>query len=1042
MLALLRINGFIAFLAVAFINAFVDLGHKIIVQNTLFKAHDGPEQVMLTAVVNALILLPFIGLLTPAGYLSDRFAKPLVMRWAARSAVAITLLITLSYYQGWFELAFGMTFVLALQSALYSPAKYGFIRDLVGTDNISEGNSWMQSVTMVAILLGIVSFSLLFETLFAAWLPATGTWETAAILQAIAPLGWLLVGGALLEAWLAQRLPMRKQPNSAEPFNWAAYRRGQLLKKNLRYVTSSKAILRSVLGLASFWTISQIMLAIFPSYAEVALGASNTFHIQGAMALAGVGIMLGSVLAGRLSAHHINTGLIPAGALGLLVGLVLLPQAGSLLEAGGYFLLIGLSGALMTIPLNALIQFHAPQQKLGKVLAGNNFLQNIAMLTGLVLTAIFSLLEMPASWLLIMLIGIAALVFLVALWLLPEAFIRILVAALMRQRYRLTVQGFHNLKPEGEGMLLLGNHISWLDWAMIQMACPRPIRFVMERSIYERWYLRWFLDLFGVIPISKGKGSRTSLEQVQALLKAGEVVCLFPEGAISYTGQLGQFRRGFERAVADTGVAIVPFYLRGLWGSRWSRAEDTLQADQRTGWKRDVIVAFGAPLSADAKAEDVKQAVAHLAVVAWQAYIEKQPAIPELFIKNMKRWRGVVARFDQGAKPLNAYQQLAAALVLAQYVRRLDGDRIAIVLPAGVSAALANMAALLAGKVVANLNPTADLDELKKQITVSGAEGVITSDYTLKLLGLNAVQLNALPVVALESVRDQAGWLGRSIGMLGAALLPTKLLVRWFGSATDTQALAAITLTQRADGQWRSIGLSQQNIVANVRQLFDLLNRREDERLAGVLPFSTAYGLLTHLFLPWLEPLSVVYQTKSHESLAIAKTIARHRASLFFMTPDITKALLGTEAVHPAMLSSLRLVVCGGGKLDGAAQDAFLARFHKPVLEGFGCAEVAAVATVNIPDYLSTRWWSVQRGTLVGSVGMALPGTAVRIEKPDGQLALPEEVGEIIVGGAQVSPYCNADDAIFIEQGVRWFRTRRAGYLDADGFLFLDDSQS
>lgn len=406
MLALLRVKGFLAFIGVAFINAFVDLGHKIIVQNTLFKSYEGSEQIILTAIINSLILLPFILLLSPAGFISDRFSKPLVMRWSARIAVIITLIITLSYYQGWFEVAFAMTLFLALQSALYSPAKYGFIRDLVGTDNLSKGNAWIQSATMVAILSGIVVFSLLFETLLAG-LFITGE-DPAVILQHIAPLGWALVLASIVEAGLAQRLPVISSAKSSLAFDWLAYRRAVLLKHNMKTILTHKQIFKSILGLSVFWTISQVMLAVFPSFAEVALAEQNTFVIQGAMALAGVGIMFGSFLVGRWSKHSINKELIPFGAIGVAIGVFSLPLVSSLSWAGVAFFLIGVSGALMTIPLNALIQFHARDDNIGKVLAGSNFIQNISMLCGLLLTAIFSLLQLDETWLLYA-IGVLAL---------------------------------------------------------------------------------------------------------------------------------------------------------------------------------------------------------------------------------------------------------------------------------------------------------------------------------------------------------------------------------------------------------------------------------------------------------------------------------------------------------------------------------------------------------------------------------------------------------------------------------------------------------
>lgn len=407
MLALLKIKGFVAFIAIAFINAFIDLGHKVIIQNTLFKSFDGSEQIILTAIVNALILLPFVLLLSPAGYLSDRFAKPAVMRWSARVAVLITLLITLSYYQGWFEVAFVMTLFLAVQSAFYSPAKYGFIRDLVGVDDLAAGNAWIQSATMVAILSGIVVFSLLFETLLTGIYVAGD--DPAIIVAHIAPLGWVLVAASLLEAGFTQRLPNSYSQSSHASFDWSAYTSAQLLKQNLRLIINCKPIIQSIVGLSVFWTISQVMLAVFPSFAEVALQEHNTFVIQGAMALAGIGIMLGSAIVGRLSRHCINRGLIPIGAVGVALCVFALPYMSSLGWAAVDFLIIGVSGALMTIPLNALIQFHAPQDKTGKVLAGNNFIQNIAMLSGLILTVIFSLLQWNETWLLYGL-GVLALV--------------------------------------------------------------------------------------------------------------------------------------------------------------------------------------------------------------------------------------------------------------------------------------------------------------------------------------------------------------------------------------------------------------------------------------------------------------------------------------------------------------------------------------------------------------------------------------------------------------------------------------------------------
>lgn len=120
---LLRLPGVLAYTGMVFLNAFVDLGHKIIVQNTLFKTLDGAEQVIMTAILNAMILLPLALCFTPSGFVSDRYAKPRVMQAAAWLAVVLTLAITASYYAGYFVLAFILTFTLGGTKRLLFPGQ-------------------------------------------------------------------------------------------------------------------------------------------------------------------------------------------------------------------------------------------------------------------------------------------------------------------------------------------------------------------------------------------------------------------------------------------------------------------------------------------------------------------------------------------------------------------------------------------------------------------------------------------------------------------------------------------------------------------------------------------------------------------------------------------------------------------------------------------------------------------------------------------------------------------------------------------------------
>ncbi len=614
-----QLNGFIPFVIVVFINAFVDLGHKIIIQNTVFKVYDGEIQVMLTALVNGLILLPFVLLFSPAGFISDRFRKPMVMRVSAAVAVLLTLFITLAYYRGWFVFAFAMTFLLAVQSAFYSPAKYGYIKELGGAANLAPMNAVVQAVTMIAILLGVFLFSVLFENS----LQGITYRNESELLSSIAPIGWVLVACSIIELILTFKLPIATAESTGEQtsiprFQFSGYVSGHYLKHNLHLLLSNRNVWLSIIGLSMFWGISQVILAAFPALAKEVLAETNTIVIQGILACSGFGLVIGSTLAGRASRQYIETGFVAVGAIGIVACLFILTRLDSSLAFALVILTLGFFGGMFVVPLNAIIQFQADSNKLGTVLAGNNWVQNIVMLTFLCLTMAVVSLGINTLGLFYAIAFIALVGALYTIYQLPQTLIRLVISKLFASRYRIRVQGFDNLPSQG-AVLMLGNHISWLDWAMIQIACPRPLHFVMHRAIYERWYLKWFLDFFGVIPIAGGS-SRQSLEEINALLKAGEVVCLFPEGAISRNGQLGEFKHGFEKTVEAVDGIILPFYLRGLWGSRFSRASERMKILRSAGLRRDIIVAFGRPLSIDSKAAEVKNRVFDLSIDAWETY--------------------------------------------------------------------------------------------------------------------------------------------------------------------------------------------------------------------------------------------------------------------------------------------------------------------------------------------------------------------------------------------------------------------------------------
>lgn len=1046
----LRTPGLIPFLLLAFLNAFVDLGHKIIIQNTLFKVYDGELQVILTALVNGLILLPFVLLFTPAGFIADRIPKPRVMRYSALAAIGLALLITLAYYQGWFVVAFGMTFLLAIQSAFYSPAKYGFIKELAGQEGLARSNALVQAVTIIAILSGIFLFSVFFE-----YALIGTTWRSEAdILQQIAPAGWLLVACSILEYRLTLRLPVTRapKPDHDTHFNWRRYGKGAYLRGNLNKLLESRTIWLSIVGLSVFWGISQVLLASFPAFAKAHHGIDNTVLIQGLLACSGIGIMLGSLLAGRLSRHHIETGLVPLGAGGIVACLALLPQLPNPLLMAIDFTLLGLSGGLFIVPLNALIQFQAKNHELGTVLAGNNWVQNVVMLAFLALTLLFSLAGLPGISLLHLLTATALAGALYTLYRLPHSLVRLLVGRLFSTRYRIEIMGFEQIPSQG-AVLMLGNHISWLDWAMLQIACPRPIRFVMHRDIYNRWYLNWLFRLFGVVPIAGGN-SQASLLEINRLLKAGEVVCLFPEGAISRNGQLGEFKQGYERTVEGVEGVILPFYLRGLWGSRFSRSSAQTRRHRRQGWRRDIIVAFGTPLPIATPATELKQKVFDLSISAWERHTAALDPIPLAWIRSARRLGRRTCLIDsQTGSQFSGFRALTAATLLSRMIGRRSPERnIGLLLPTSSAGLLANLAVLLQNKRTVNLNYTASIEALQSAIQRADIRSIYTSRLFLDKLKKRGIELQSLlhgvQVHYLETMREETGPVRTLLHYLAVRLLPARWLLWLMGTPGENHEPAAILFSSGSEGAPKGVVLSHRNIMGNIRQVSDVLDTREEDRVMATLPLFHAFGLTVTGLMPLVEGIPVITFPDPTDSSRIARAITRYQATIYCGTSSFLRLFTRNQNVKPAMLEPLRIIVAGAERLQAEVRDAFQRKFNKPVYEGYGTTETTPVVSVNIPDRVTPDGRHVQEGQRPGTVGLPLPGSSVRIVDPDTLGALPTgQDGLILIGGTQLMQGYLGDpeksrQAIIELEGRRWYRSGDKGHLDRDGFLTIVDRYS
>ncbi len=152
---------------------------------------------------------------------------------------------------------------------------------------------------------------------------------------------------------------------------------------------------------------------------------------------------------------------------------------------------------------------------------------------------------------------------------------RFLAWLLIHTMYRVRKEGLDHVPDEG-GCIVVCNHVSYVDAIVIAACVRRPIRFIMDHRIFRVPLLNWLFRTMQAIPVASAREDaalkEAAFDTAAKALRAGEVVGIFPEGALTSDGEMHAFRPGIERMVAETPVPVVPMALSGLWGSFFSRS--------------------------------------------------------------------------------------------------------------------------------------------------------------------------------------------------------------------------------------------------------------------------------------------------------------------------------------------------------------------------------------------------------------------------------------------------------------------------------------
>ena len=554
-------------------------------------------------VIGALFILPFVLLSATAGQWADKHDKAFIMRSVKLMEVGIMVLAGLGFWFTWVPLLLACVFLMGLHSTLFGPVKYAYLPQHLREHELTGGNGLVEMGTFVAILLGNVGGGLLMGV------PEAGRHWVAAACFAVAVLGWLM----------ARAIPASPSSDPGLKINWNPVSETW---RNLRLAAAYPSVFRSLLGISWMWFFGAVFLAQFPSFARDVLHGDE--HVASLLLVVfSVGIAVGSLLCERFSHRHVEIGLVPIGAVGMTVfafdlylaasGLTH-PAEAPLFTASAFvaqaghgrvmvdLALLAFSAGLYSVPMYALIQLRSQPSHRARIIAANNILNALFMIVsslaaGAMLSAGFSIPEVFGATALLNVLVVGY-----VFWLMPEYIVRLVMLFVARIVYRLRVRGDHHLPTDGAAILVC-NHVSFVDAVILGVLSPRPMVFIMDHRIFRTPGIGWFFRLVKAIPIAPQKEDpaayEAAFERARAVLNEGELLCLFPEGAITRDGKLQPFKAGIMKILETNPVPVIPAALHNLWGSSFSRIDGVaLARPLRRGVFNPVGLVVGEPIPA------------------------------------------------------------------------------------------------------------------------------------------------------------------------------------------------------------------------------------------------------------------------------------------------------------------------------------------------------------------------------------------------------------------------------------------------------------
>ena len=617
--------------------------------------------------------------------------------------------------------------------------------------------------------------------------------------------------------------------------------------------------------------------------------------------------------------------------------------------------------------------------------------------------------------------------------------LRIIGFILFHTIFRLRMFGLDNI-PKSGPIVFVANHVSLIDLLLIQLACPRRVRFMVRAEILEfipTRFIFWYLGVIKVPNPRRPSELKNFFNGIRSRLRNGEVICYFPEGEISGNGNMMRFRSGVEPLLpSDTEVVVLPVRIGMLHGRLFSYVNGKMHFLFPDRLPVDFSLAIGDPVSRTSTAFQLRQKISELG-----ASVERRPQPGETPIHTSFVLRAKRHPFQKlfgdaiTNKWTSNFSMLVRLVIFTRFVRELDrGDNgyVGILMPNSSMTAALLLSAMLADRTPAMINFSAGQKVALDSAARAGIKTIFTSRKFLEKIKWEANE----NMVILEDLAPSVTSGMKFKAIMRVIFTPGKMLVRQLApySAFNMHRQAALLFSSGSTGTPKAVQLTHRNINCDAWAFLRMAAVTGKDKVVGNLPFFHSFGLMVCFALSCLRGVPVLLHLSPLNAEEIIKGIEKNKLTILAATPTFMQKYL--HKANGEQLKTLRITVAGAEKLPRELVEKYYEKTGKIMIEGYGCTELSPIVTINFNNSIYDLATSSPHP---GSIGSPLPGIHVRIVDPDTGVELgPNQSGLMQVkAGIVMKGYLNDPEqtARVIQNG--YYNTGDMAKMSEDGYVYI-----